>query len=129
VPALDLQPAATVSLHKAAPKAAPPALQLPTLDIDQLGRTVALPQFADNKHPSVEEAQAIVHAFFGPVDEEAEVAKHEPLAKQAKTARSRRKVTNNLEPLTVKPKTQATGQAAFDFASGAPTINLSKLDE
>jgi type IV secretion system protein VirD4 len=129
VPALNLHPAAAVSLHKAAPKAAPPAPQLPTLDIDQLGRTVTLPQFADAKHPSVEEAQAIVRAFFGPVDEEAEMAQHEPLAKQAKPARSRRKVTNNLEPLTVKPRSKATGQAAFDFASAAPTINLSKLDE
>jgi type IV secretion system protein VirD4 len=129
VPALNLHPAAAVSLHKAAPKAAPPAPQLPTLDIDQLGRTVTLPQFADAKHPSVEEAQAIVRAFFGPVDEEAEVAKHEPLAKHPKPARSRRKVTNNLEPLTVKPKSKATGQAVFDFAPGAPTINLSKLDE
>jgi type IV secretion system protein VirD4 len=112
---------------------AKPEPGLPPLDINQLGRIPArLPTFADAKHPSVAEAQAIVTAFFGPMehgDDAVDAPRYPSTTLPAKTTRRRRKAANSLEPLSPPSKKKAAGQAGFNFDAENPPINLSKLDE
>lgn len=114
---------AALSLKKTEP-------QLPPLDIDKLGYGgVTLPRFADDKHPSVAEARAIVDAFFGPVDDTEDSAEPPPPAPTARPTRRRSKAANSIAPLPPKSKKPSGAQAAFNFAGEKPQINLSKLDD